>query len=566
MMKGIGVSGGIGIGTAVVIRQQAAVYEDHSADPAAEKARFQNALEQFCQTTEKLAEDIERNAGEKESEILRGHILMVQDPFMQAQINDQIDSGSSAEAAINFACDLFINMFEASGDDLTMQRAADVRDIRQRLFELLTGAKTPELSALPPGTVLVAEDLTPSMTARIDKSAITGIITQNGGRTSHSAILARALRIPAVLQAANVVDLIHSGDTVALDGDSGEIFHCPDKVQLQQLNEKKHTYDKLASGLQAFVGKPTRTADGRSVELCANIGSPADLDAVIENDCEGIGLFRTEFLFMDRDKAPTLEEQFEAYKKVVAAMHGKPVIIRTLDVGGDKDIPYLGMKQEENPFLGFRAVRYCLQNEALYHDQLKALLMASSYGDLRIMIPLVTNVSEVCAVKAMVQSIREECRAAGTPIGEATKVGVMIETPAACMIADYLAEEADFFSIGTNDLTQYTMAVDRGNPDVAYLYSTYDPAVLRSIAHVISCAHNAGIPAGMCGESAADPLLAPLLLSYGLDEFSVSAPSALSTRRTLSLWNMEEANRAAEHVRSLRTAEDVQKYLAAIQK
>ena len=566
MMMGIGVSDGIGIGTAVVIRQQAVVYEDRAADPAAEQQRFQKALEQFCQNTEKLAEEIERTAGEKEGEILRGHILMMQDPFMQGQIKEQIDSGSSAESSVNFACELFINMFEASGDDLTMQRAADVRDIRQRLFDLLTDAKTQDLSKLPPHSILVAEDLTPSMTARMDKSAIAGIVTQNGGRTSHSAILARALRIPAVLQVENAAARIQNGDLVALDGSSGEVAIRPDEALLGQFQKKKQAYDSSLLELHTLIGKPAQTVDGHRVELFANIGSPKDLPSVLENDCEGIGLFRTEFLFMDREKAPSLEEQFEAYQNVVTAMNGKPVIIRTLDVGGDKDIPYLGLKKEENPFLGFRAVRYCLQNEALYHDQLKALVMASAYGDLRIMIPLVTTVSEVRAVKAMVQSIREECQKEGISIGKTIPVGVMIETPAACMIADYLAEEADFFSIGTNDLTQYTMAVDRGNPDVAYLYSTYDPAVLRAIEHTISCARKARIPAGMCGESAADPLLTPLLISYGLDEFSVSPSSALSAKKAITQWNLSEANEAAEHIRSLRTAEEVKNYLIQIQK
>ncbi len=566
MIKGIGVSGGIGIGTAVVIKQQAASYEEHAADPAAEKNRFHQALEQFCEQTEKLAEEMAQSAGEKEGEILRGHILMVKDPFMQSQIEEQIDAGSSAEAAVDFACTLFIQMFESSGDELTIQRAADVRDIRQRLFELLTNSGSSALSALPMGTVLVAEDLTPSMTAQMDKAAIAGIVTQNGGRTSHSAILARALRIPAVLQVENAAGRIQNGDKIALDGSSGEVWINPNSEQLAELEEKKKSYEALTAELRTLVGKPTQTADGKQAELCANMGTPSDLPAVLENDCEGIGLFRTEFLFMDRDKAPTLEEQFEVYKKVVTALEGKPVIIRTLDVGGDKDIPYLGMKQEENPFLGFRAVRYCLKNQALFHDQLKALVMAAAFGDLRIMVPLVTTVTEVREVKAMIASIQAECQEEGISFGKTIPLGVMIETPAACMIADLLAKETDFFSIGTNDLTQYVMAADRGNQEAAYLYSTYDPAVLRSIERIISSAHTSKIPVGMCGEAAADPLLTPLLLAYGLDEFSVSAPSVLPTRRTIARWNMPEAGQVAEHVRSLSTAEEIQTYLESVQK
>ena len=410
---------------------------------------------------------------------------------------------------------------------------------------------------MPPNTVLVAKDLTPSMTACINKENIVGIVTEIGGKTSHSAILARAMEIPAVLSVPNVASILHDDDLVIVDGNDGTIIQNPTSEQVDDYTKKRVDFIEERKALSKYIGKETITQDGIKVELVGNIGNPENANSVVEFDGEGIGLFRTEFLFMDRNSAPTEEEQFDAYKKVALIMKGKPVIIRTLDIGGDKDIPYLNMKKKDNPFLGFRAIRYCIQNKELYRLQLKALVRASAFGDIRIMIPLVTCIDELRQVKTMIKGIMAELDVENISYNKDLKVGVMIETPSACLIADILAKESDFFSIGTNDLTQYTMAVDRGNPDVAYLYSAYNPAVIRSIKHIIDCAKAENIPVGMCGETASDSLMIPILLSFGLDEFSVSPTSILATRKEISKWTKEKADNITQLVMQQTTEKDI---------
>ena len=407
----------------------------------------------------------------------------------------------------------------------------------------------------------MARDLTPSMTAGIIKENVEGIITEVGGKTSHSAILARALEIPAVLSIDGIVDKVTDGMNIAVDGNNGICIIDPTVEEIAEYVGRKREWLVQKETLKVFMGKETVTADGKAVSLYGNIGKPEDAEQVKSCDGEGIGLFRTEFLFMGASQLPSEDQQFEAYRKAAEIMEGKEVIIRTLDVGGDKDIPYLGLAKEDNPFLGFRAVRYCLANEASYRVQLRALLRASAYGHIKIMVPLVTCVDEIRAVKAMVEVIKKEFDAAGIPYDKDIQVGVMIETPAAALIADLLAKEADFFSIGTNDLTQYTMAVDRGNAKVAYLYSAYNPAVLRSMKYIIESANKAGIMVGMCGEAAADPLLIPLLISFGLNEFSVSATSVLATRAVINKWTKEEADLLAEKALSLATEKEVMELL-----
>ena len=396
------------------------------------------------------------------------------------------------------------------------------------------------------------------MTAGINPANVQGVLTEIGGKTSHSAIICRSMEIPAVLSIENIVSIVNDGDEVVLDGSTGEAFINPEASVVEEYKAKKAKFLEEKAALQKFVGQKSQTADGHVVELVANIGGPDEAEGVLERDGEGVGLFRSEFLFMESDAIPSEEAQFEAYKKVAETLDGKPVIIRTLDIGGDKALPYLGLPTEENPFLGFRAVRFCLQRkEDIYKPQLRALLRASAFGKVRIMVPLVTCVDELRAVKAIIEELKQELDAEGIAYDKDIQVGVMMETAAASLIADILAKEADFFSIGTNDLTGYTMAADRGNPDVAYLYSAYNPAVLRSIRNIISAANKEDIMAGMCGEAAADSKLIPLLLAFGLDEFSVSATSVLKTRKTISDCTMDECKALADKVMACVTEEEV---------
>lgn len=567
MYNGIGASSGIGIGRVMIIKEQALSYAPTTdATPEQEIERYKRALNKFVENTMAKAEQMKSSVGEKEAEIIMGHAAMLQDPYMNSEIEKQMQSGSSAEKALETICDMFITMFESTGDELTMQRATDVKDIKKGMLSVLLGIEEADISKAPKGTIIVVDDLTPSMTTGIVKENIAGIITQTGGKTSHSAILARALEIPAVLSVAGVVEKLADGQQVIIDGSKGTVIDAPTEEQLKDYKEKRNKFLKEKEELKKYIGMATATADGRVVELVGNIGNPDNAKQVVECDGEGVGLFRTEFLFMDSDSMPTEEQQFEAYKKAALVLKDKPLIIRTLDIGGDKEIPYLGLKKEENPFLGFRAVRFCLENTQLYKTQLRALLRASAFGNIKIMVPLVTCVDEIRAVKALVKEIMADLDSQGIAYNKEIQVGVMMETSASVMVADLLAKEADFFSIGTNDLTQYTMCVDRGNADVAYLYTVYNPAVLRAIKHIIECGSKEGIMVGMCGEAAADPLMIPLLVAFGLSEFSVSATSVLATRKVISMWTQQEAQQVAQRTMQLETEKEVEEYLRSVQK
>lgn len=559
MHKGIAGSEGIGIGKVILIEESRIDVANKTVeDTNGEIARLQDAIEQFVADTTKMALEMDEKVGKKDADILRGHIQMLRDPMIEEQISALIISEKiTAEMAVNQVLEQTAEMFAQIPDELLQQRATDFRDIKNRMLKFLLGIKEVDISQVPKGTVLVAKDLTPSMTAGIKPKNIAAIITEVGGRTSHSAILARAMEIPAVLSIENICSKVKNGDTVCVDGTSGEVVINPDKYAIIKYEKMYEEYHAEKAMLIKYVGKPSVTKDGVQVELVCNIGNPTDAKRAIECDGEGIGLFRTEFLFMDRDCLPTEEEQFEAYKEVAKIMKGKPVIIRTLDIGGDKEIPYLGLEKEDNPFLGFRAIRFGMQREDIYKTQLRALVRASAYGKIKIMVPLVTCIEELRAVKNMVFEIMKELDAKDIPYNKNFEIGVMMETAAACMIADLLAKEAAFFSIGTNDLTGYTMAVDRGNAKVAYLYSTYQPAVLRAIKRIIECGKKEGIMVGMCGESAADPQLIPLLLAFGLDEFSVSAASVLKTRKVIADSNLEDCKKLAERVMACKTEEEV---------
>ncbi|ADL34839.1 PTS system I PEP-phosphotransferase [Butyrivibrio proteoclasticus B316] len=558
MYKGIAASRGIGIGSICVIAEHDLSFEKKKIeDTAAEKERFNKAVDEFKEETMKQAEDIRKRIGPKEAEILEGHLVMISDPSMSGEMTKMIDAGQCAEAAVEAVCDMFIGMFSQMDDEMMKQRASDISDIKVSLLKILLGIKDIDISKVEPGTILVAKDLTPSMTSQINNKNVAGIITEVGGKTSHSAILARALEIPAVLSVPDVTTLVKDKDTAIVDGTEGIVYINPEGDILSKYLIKREDFIRKQSELKGFLGKETLTADGESVELFCNIGTPKDAKKALECDGEGIGLFRSEFLFMDSGHLPTEEEQFNAYKEAAVTMDGKPVIIRTLDIGGDKDIPYLGMKKEENPFLGYRAVRYCLGNKEAYMLQLRAIVRASAFGKIKIMLPLVTCVEELRAVKEMISDIKKDFDTNGIDYDKDIEVGCMIETPAASLIADILAKEADFFSIGTNDLTQYTMSVDRGNADVAYLYSTFQPSVLRSIKHIIECGRNAGIPVGMCGEAAADPLMIPLLISFGLTEFSVNPVLVLTARCIISKWSKKEADELADKIMSLTTEAEI---------
>ena len=559
MFKGIAGSEGIGIGRVVIIEEHEAVIEDKTiTDVDAEIQRVQSAIEKFVNVTTEMADKMEATVGAKDADILRGHIMLLCDPTIEEQIVALIRSEKvTAEKALDQVLEQTAELFAQIPDELLQQRATDFRDIKTRIVKILLGIEELDISAVPAGTVLVAKDLTPSMTAGIVPENIAGVLTEVGGRTSHSAILARAMEIPAVLSIEGICSQVKNGDMVVLDGTRGEAIVNPDEAAVSEYEKKLEEYKKDKELLKKYTGKPTVSKDGTKVELVCNIGKPEDAKKVVECDGEGIGLFRTEFLFMDRDSLPTEEEQFEAYKSVAETLAGKPVIIRTLDIGGDKEIPYLGLEKEDNPFLGFRAIRFCLQRKDIYETQLKALVRASAFGKIKVMVPLVTGVDELRQVKAMIADIMKEYDAAGVAYNKDLEVGVMMETPAACLMADALAKEAAFFSIGTNDLTGYTMAVDRGNAKVAYLYSAYNPAVLRAIKRIIECGKKEGIMVGMCGEAAADEKLIPLLLAFGLDEFSVSATSVLRTRKTISECDIKECRELADRVMKCVTEEEV---------
>ena len=565
MMKGLGASEGYGIGRVMLIVDQKLEYvAKEIADVDAEIARFHGAIDQFTANTLAQADAVRKSTGDKEAEILEGHIAIISDPFMKGEIENLIKAHQCAEASVEQICQMFIDMFTATGDDLTMQRAADVKDIRDSLLSILLGVQEIKISDAPAGTVLVVKELTPSMTAGIKKENIVGIVTETGSQTSHSAILARAMEIPAVLSVPNALSQLSSGEQIIVDGFTGDVVTAPSEAEIAEYTAKRDTYLREKRELELYRGKPTVSASGEEYELCCNIGTPKDAVKAMEKDGEGVGLFRTEFLFMDRTSLPTEDEQFEAYKTAAVVLKGKPLIIRTLDIGGDKEIPYLGLAKEENPFMGFRAIRYCLKNRDMFKSQIKAILRASAFGDVRIMFPLITAVEELRAGKALVEEAKSDLRSSGIEFNENIPVGVMTETSASGVIADLLAKEADFFSIGTNDLTGYTMACDRGNSDVGYLYSPFQPSVLRLIKSIIENGVRAGIPVGMCGEAAANPMMIPLLMSFGLTEFSVSAVSVLKVRKNIAKWTKAEADEVAEKVMSMATEKEITEYLATV--
>ena len=564
MLKGTNASSGIGIGNAVIVEEKELVIKRETVrDAAAEVERFKGALDLTLKKTEELAADLATRVGEKEAEIMQGHMMLLMDPMLTGEIETAITGESiCAEYAIEQVCTTYADLFASMDDELMQQRATDMRDIKTRMQRELLGVESVDIASLPAGTILVAKDLTPSMTAGIKPENVAGIVTELGGKTSHSAILARALEIPAVVAVPDLMNQVENGHVIVLDGSEGTVYIDPDQNVVDDFSAKREKFLKEKKELEQYIGKPTVTKDGVRIELVANIGKPEDLEKVLQYDGGGVGLFRTEFLFMDRTAMPTEEEQFEAYKTVAEGLKGKPVIIRTLDIGGDKEIPYMGLTKDENPFLGYRAIRFCLdRKDDVYKPQLRALLRASAYGNIKIMVPMVTCIEELREAKALIEEIKKELDEQNIPYKKDIEVGIMVETAAASLMADVFAKEAAFFSIGTNDLTQYTMSVDRGNDKVSYLYSTFNPAVLRSIKRIITCGREAGIMVGMCGEAASDPLMIPLLLAFGLNEFSMSASAILYSRKLITGYSTQELQAVADKAMSFATAAEVESYM-----
>lgn len=567
MFEGVNASDGIGIGVAqVAIAPDLSFTPTKPEDPEAEKARFLAARDKFVDATNAQIERMKANGLEKEAGIMTAHIEFGTDDGIKDMVEASIDGGECAEQAVTEAYDMYYNMFSAMEDELFRERAADVADVKIGLLADLLGKEVVDLSSLPENSIVIVEELTPSMTADIDKDNVAAIVTETGGRTSHAAIICRALEIPAVLSVPEATKNIAAGALCIVDGAKGVVIVDPSNDELAEYRDKAKKLAEEKAALEAFRGVPTKTADGIEKLLVANIGNPNDANAAVEHDAEGVGLFRSEFLFMDAQELPSEEEQFAAYQKVALRMKDQPVIIRTLDVGGDKEIPYMDLPKEENPFLGYRAIRYCLNNAEEYKVQLRALLRASAFGDVEIMVPLVTCIDEIRKVKALVEECKAELDARGVKYNPNIKIGTMVETPAASLIADVLAAECDFFSIGTNDLIGYTMCADRGQDKVAYLYNPYQPAVLRSLQRIIGEANKAGIMVGMCGEAAADPLFIPVLIGFGLDEFSVSAPSILKARRIISQWTKEEADALVAKIMTFKTDAEVKAALQAAAK
>ena len=561
---GVGAAEGIGIGVAKVVREQnVEVVKKTVSDSETEVNNFMRVLDITKAETEEMSQALEKNASAKEAEILFGHIMLMSDPMLVDEIVNRIKGESvCAEYVIDEVCNQYAAVFASMDDELMQQRATDMLDIKTRLIKKILGIENTDLSKLPYGSILVAKDLTPSMTAGLNPNNVLGIVTQFGGKTSHSAILARALEIPAVVGLSNLPEDISDDTDILVDGESGEVIILPTDAEKSDYENKKKNYDANKEMLKKYRELPSISKDGKKVEIAGNIGSPEDAKKVIENGGEGIGLFRTEFLFMDRDCMPTEEEQFESYKEVATAMEGKPVIIRTLDIGGDKEIPYMGIVQDENPFLGYRAIRLCLdRKDDIYIPQLRALLRASAFGNIKIMLPLITSMDEIREAKALINNIKAELDEKNIAYNKNIEVGIMVETAAASLLADIFAKEVDFFSIGTNDLIQYTMSVDRGNVKIAGLYSPFSPAVLRSINRIITEGKKAGIMVGMCGEAAADPLLIPVLLAWGMDEFSMSASSILKSRQIISGCDSKDLKAKVDKVLEMSTESEIKEYL-----
>ncbi|MFV8313918.1 phosphoenolpyruvate--protein phosphotransferase [Aerococcus urinaeequi] len=550
-LTGIAASDGIAIAKAFLVEEPDLSFEiSKSNDSQQEKERLAKAIADSKVEIEKIKAVAAKSLSEEEAQVFDAHLMVLEDPELQQAYTQKIDDEIlNAESAVRQTADFYIEIFKGMEDNPYMQeRAADIKDVTDRLVAHLLGVKIPDLSTIDEEVVVVAYDLTPSDTAQLNRQFVKGFATDIGGRTSHSAIMSRSLEIAAVVGTGNVSKEINDGDTVIVDGLNGDVIVNPDDATIAE-------YEKIAADFLARKAEweklkdaETLTKDGKKFEIAANIGTPKDLEGVHSNGAEAIGLYRTEFLYMDSDEMPTEDEQFESYKVVLEGMNGHPVVVRTMDIGGDKHLPYLQLPEEMNPFLGYRAIRIGLNQPELLRVQLRALLRASVYGSLRIMFPMISNLPEFRAAKAIYEEEKAKLESEGVEVADDIQVGIMIEIPAAAVIADQFAKEVDFFSIGTNDLIQYTMAADRMNEHVSYLYQPFNPSVLRLIKNVIDASHKEGKWTGMCGEVAGEPMAAPLLVGMGLDEFSMSASSVLKIRSLISKLDSNEMAELANKV------------------
>lgn len=568
ILKGIGASDGISFAKAYrLMEPDLTVEKKDITDAAAETDRFRAALKKSEAELEVIKEKARKDLGDDKAAIFEAHLLVLNDPELTGPIEDKIKSDSvNAEYALQETADMFIGMFESMDNEYMKERAADIKDVTKRVLAALLGVDLPAPALIAEEVVVVAEDLTPSMTAQLNREFVKGFTTDIGGRTSHSAIMARSLEIPAVVGTKNATSDIQNGDLIIIDGLQGEVHINPTEEVAAEYKKRAEAYAQQKAEWAKLVNEETVTADGHHVELAANIGTPADLEGVKANGGEGVGLYRTEFLYMGRDNLPTEEEQFESYKAVLEGMAGKPVVVRTLDIGGDKELPYLNLPHEMNPFLGFRAIRLCLEEQDIFRTQLRALLRASVYGNLKIMFPMIATINEFREAKAVLLEERAKLESEGTEVAEKIELGIMVEIPSTAVIADLFAKEVDFFSIGTNDLIQYTMAADRMNERVSYLYQPYNPSILRLVKMVIEAAHKEGKWAGMCGEMAGDETAIPLLLGLGLDEFSMSATSILKARAQLKHLSKADMEELAAKAVEMSTAEEVVELVHAIKK
>ncbi|MCY9164663.1 phosphoenolpyruvate--protein phosphotransferase [Bacillus atrophaeus] len=558
-LKGIGASAGIAIAKAYRLEEpDLTVEKKNISDSEAEVSRFEDAITRSKDELEKIKEHALKELGQDKADILSAHLLVLSDPELLNPIKEKISSESvNAEFALKETASMFVSMFESMDNEYMKERAADIRDVTKRVTGHLLGVEIPNPSLISEEVIIVAEDLTPSDTAQLNREFVKGFTTDIGGRTSHSAIMARSLEIPAVVGTKTATGTIQNGVTVIVDGINGDVIIDPSADTVKKYEEKHSAYMAQKAEWAKLVNEPTVSKDGHHVELAANIGTPDDVKGVLENGGEAVGLYRTEFLYMGREQLPTEDEQFDAYKAVLERMEGKSVVVRTLDIGGDKELPYLELPKEMNPFLGYRAIRLCLDEQEIFRTQLRALLRASTYGNLKIMFPMIATVNEFREAKAILLEEKEKLVQAGQVVSEDIEVGMMVEIPSTAVIADQFAKEVDFFSIGTNDLIQYTMAADRMNERVAYLYQPYNPAILRLITLVIEAAHKEGKWVGMCGEMAGDEIAIPILLGLGLDEFSMSATSILPARTQISKLSKKEAESFKEKILSMSTTEEV---------
>lgn len=565
MLKGIATSSGIAIGKVYKLEQPVVTIDTGKGNPEVETKRFEAALEKTIADIEGIKERASATLKEEELAIFDAHLMMANDPEYKDQIISMINDGMMADNATKTVSDNMITMFENIDDEYFKERAADIKDVSFRLLCNILGLTIPDLSSINEEVVIVAKEMTPSDTAQLNKKYALGFVTEIGGKTSHAAIMAVSLGIPAVVGCTGVMASACHGDTIILDAKEGDVIINPNNEEICTYTEKCELFKKEKEALQLLKDKPTITVDDHRVELVANIGNPQDMDAATANDAEGVGLFRTEFLYMDKTEAfPTENEQFEAYKEVLEKANGNRVVVRTLDIGGDKKLPYFTIDPEMNPFLGYRAIRLCLDRKDIFKDQVRALLRASVYGKLAIMFPMIATIKEFVEAKEFVFAQKQCLLDEGQKVSDDIEIGMMVEIPATAALADEFAKHADFFSIGTNDLIQYSMAADRMSEKVAYLYQPLNPSILRLVKMTIDGAHSQGKWCGMCGEMAGDPLAAPVLLGLGLDEFSMSSSRILPTRKTITSLSKKDMEELANKALKCQTEEEVVKLVKEV--